>query len=69
MDPTATQCQFCWRVEDSGSGEIEPAKWSDLSTFIQKYNLATHDLRFADGYCPQCTILYGRLTQAHAYES
>lgn len=65
MNPTATQCQFCWRVEDSGPGGIEPTGWSDLPTFIQKYNLATHDLSFADGYCPQCAQLYVRLTQEH----
>ncbi len=69
MDPTAIQCQFCWRVEDGRTGETHSTGWSDLATFIQKHKLATHDLSFADGYCPQCTQLYGRLTQQHVYES
>ncbi len=69
MDPTATQCQFCWRVQEVGISGSDVRVWSDLPTFIQKHNLATHDLSFADGYCPQCTQLYGRLTQAPSYES
>ncbi|HAP42198.1 MAG TPA: hypothetical protein DCQ94_20965 [Nitrospira sp.] len=69
MEPTATQCQFCWRIHDQGAGGGESAGWSDLSTFIRTHNLPTQDLRFSDGYCPQCTQLYCRLTQAHLYDS
>lgn len=69
MEPTATQCQFCWRIHDQGAGGGESAGWSDLPTFIRRHNLATHDLRFTDGYCPQCTQLYCRLTQVHLYDS
>lgn len=69
MDATATQCQFCWRVRDLGTGGGDSAGWSDLPTFIQKHNLAAHTLSFTDGYCPQCTLLYCRLTQQHVYES
>ncbi|HMZ55044.1 MAG TPA: hypothetical protein PKJ04_01995 [Nitrospira sp.] len=69
MEPTATQCQFCWRIHDQGTGGGEAGGWSDLPTFIQKHNLATHDLSFTDGYCPQCTQLYCRLTQVHPYDS
>ncbi len=65
MSPRATQCQFCWRVEDNRTGGSDASAWSDLATFMQKHNLASHDLSFAGGYCPQCTQLYGRLTQEH----
>lgn len=66
MSATATQCQFCWRVEDIRTGGNESGAWSDLPTFIQKHNLASQDLSFAGGYCPQCTQLYGRLTQEYS---
>lgn len=69
MDFTATQCQVCWRVQGNGVDRSPCAVWWDLQTFIQTHDLTTHDLSFSEGYCPQCTQLYRRLTQDHLHES
>ncbi len=63
MDPTATQCQFCWRVRDDGADRRLSAVWADLPAFLQKYDLKPHDLTFSKGYCPQCDQFYCQLTQ------
>ena len=63
MDSTATQCQFCWRVRDDG------ALWSDLSVFMQKYNLQPHEFSLSEGYCPECNAFYCLLTQPSLYSS
>jgi hypothetical protein len=64
MDPTATQCQFCWRVRDDGSDRRSSTAWADLPAFIQKYDLKPHDLSFSEGYCPDCDRFYCQLTQS-----
>lgn len=69
MNSPATQCQVCWRVQGNGTGEADSTTWSDLPSFIQEHKLTAHDLSFVDGYCPQCTQLYCRLTQENLFES
>ncbi len=69
MDSTATQCQVCWRVRDNRADRSSCTVWFDLQTFMQQHDLTPHDLSLSEGYCPQCTQLYRRLTQDHLYDS
>lgn len=69
MDSAATQCQVCWRVQDNGTNGTSGAVWSDLQTFMDKHDLISHGPIFSEGYCPQCSTLYRRLTQEHPYDA
>lgn len=69
MDSAATQCQVCWRVRDNRADGDSCAAWSDLQTFMEHYDLTPHVPSLSEGYCPQCTTLYRRLTQENLYDS
>ena len=69
MDSAATQCQVCWRVRDNRAEGSSCAVWSDLQTFMDNHDVTSHGPSFSEGYCPQCTTLYHRLTQDHLYDA
>ena len=69
MDSAATQCQVCWRVRDNRTEGSSCAVWSDMQTFMNNHDVTSRGPSFSEGYCPQCTTSYRRLTEEHPYDA
>lgn len=69
MDYAAIQCQVCWRVQHDKTDGRSCAAWLDLQTFMDNYDATSRGPLISEGYCPQCSTLYHRLTQEHFYDA